>query len=117
MPTSSDFPVAMGPSLNQVISTNFDLTRTWSETQVNFSVEFPIFAAGRTFHDGNTVNKVLAGDIGYSIPIFSQATSTGTEPYSSFIERKQMAMAPEFTTEAVQSLALWTDGGSHQQNS
>ena len=110
-PTSADFPSAIGPSLNQVITTNFDLVRTWSETQVNFSVEFPIFAAGRAFHDGNTVNKVLAGDIGYSIPIFSQ-TTTGTKSYSSFVERKQMGMTPEFTTESVQSLALWTDGGS-----
>ena len=111
VPTSSDFPVSAGPDFTQVVTTDFDLVRTWSESQVNFSVEFPIFAAGRAFHDGNTVNKVLAGDIGYSIPIFSQ-TTTGTKSYSSFVERKQMGMTPEFTTESVQSLALWTDGGS-----
>ena len=108
------FPAYEGPTIdNAVVTTDFDLDRTWSETQVNYSVEFPIFAAGRSFHDGNTVNKVLASDIGYSIPIFSQTTS-GTMPYSSYVERAQMSLVPEFTTELLRSVALWTDGSSPQ---
>ena len=111
MPLSDDFPFAAGPSLDQFIATNFDLVRTWSETQVNYSVEFPIFVAGVTFHNGNTDNKILAGDIGFTIPIFSETTS-GVTGYESYVERVQVAMSPEFDTESLQSIALWTDGSS-----
>ena len=102
------FPSAAGPTLTGTPTTTYDLVRTWSDTQVNFSVEFPIFAAGRDNRNGTTSNAVLAGDIGYSIPNFTG----GTTSYISFIERVQMSMVPEFTTESVKSLALWTDGGS-----
>ena len=102
------FPSAVGPDLTGTPSTTFDLIRTWAEDQVNFSVEFPIFAAGRDNRDGSTSNMVLASDLGYSVPNFAG----GSTSYISYIERVQMGMSPEFDTESVKSLALWTDGGS-----
>ena len=133
----------------------FDVLRPWPKTQVNFTLEFPIFAATRLFEDGATTNKVLAADIGFARPIFlrpevrrvevvdgSQSLipnrlgdaqlNTGAdldvteearqasgdfefgqdapENYISFIERKQQGLSPEFTTETLNSVAMWTDG-------
>ena len=110
-PLAEGFPyVEGGPMVeSSSISTHFDVDRTWSESQVDFSVEFPIFAAGRSFPDGTSSNKVLAAEIGYSIPDFTGGPNLG---YSSFVERKQMALSPEFDTEQLQSIALWTDGST-----
>ena len=140
----------------------FDVLRPWPRTQVNFTLEFPIFAATRLFEDGTTTNKVLAADIGFARPAFERpntrrieftdgsqtsivfpivdgdgnmvpAIRTNTDEilsdsgsqvlignvpygqdaptdYESFVERKQQGLSPEFDTETLSSVAMWTDG-------
>ena len=109
----------------------FDVLRPWPRTQINFTLEYPIFAATRPFPDGVTTNKIIGSDIGYSRPAFMRpevarietpetaslirVSSTGQdapEDYESFIERVQQGLAPEFTTEMLASVALWTDGST-----
>ena len=53
----------------------------------------------------------MAADIGFNRPTFSQTTNS-VEPYESYVERAQMALAPEFTVETLSSVALWTDGST-----
>ena len=111
----------------------FDVLRPWPKTQINFTLEFPIFAATRPFEDGVTSNKVIGADIGFSRPAFDRpevrrvetpvASAIGSmstlimvsgqdDPtdYESYIERVQQGLSPEFDTEFLSSVALWTDG-------
>ena len=109
-----DFPFTTGsePFLSNVsVSSEFDFDRTWAAGIVNFAIEYPIFAAGATFPDGSSVNSILASEIGYTFPRFTRG-QVASQPYESFIERRQMAMTPEFTTEGVDSVALWADGST-----
>lgn len=69
----------------------------WARDEVNFNLEYPLFAQGR---GGN--GQVAAGDVTYS--------NTDGTPYESYIERIELAISPEFETEMVTSLALWSDG-------
>ena len=108
---NQNFPSAPGLTVIRNISAAFDVNRTWSSSQVNFAVEYPIFAAGHTFPSGRTSNAFVAADIGFNTIVFQSAGSVSdTGIYNSFVERAQMALAPEFTTELLQSIALWTDG-------
>ena len=112
----------------------FDVLRPWPRTQINFTLEYPIFAATRLFPDGVTTNKVIAADIGFSRPAFMrpevpriednvspslvqirEGTQDAPEDYESFIERVQQGLAPEFTTEMLASVALWTDGSTQSE--
>ena len=68
----------------------------WRRDQVNFNIEYPLFAQGR-----NT-GEVAAADVTY--------TYTDGSSYESYVERVEMAITPEFDTEMVTSLALWADG-------
>ena len=71
--------------------------RPWPRSEVNFNLEYPVFAQGN-----RTLGQVAAADITY-------ANTDGT-PYESYVERIQLALSPEFDTEQLASLALWTDG-------
>ena len=125
-----------GLSLGQETLTTieYDVLRPWPKTQINFTVEFPIFAATRPWPDGAVTNKVISADIGYSRPAYLRPevarveepdedpttaliSITGQDAptgYESFIERRQMAMAPEYTTEQLASVAMWTDGSTQE---
>ena len=113
LPMVTEFPsVDDGPLIvNSVVTTEFDVDRTWSADQVDFSYEFPIFAGGEEFPVGSATNAVVAAEIGWSFPTFSVAGTTHV-PYESFVERKQMALSPEFETEHLYSIALWADGST-----
>ena len=113
LPMVTEFPsVDDGPLIvNSVVTTEFDVDRTWSADQVDFSYEFPIFAGGEEFPVGSATNAVVAAEIGWSFPTFSVA-GTMHVPYESFVERKQMALSPEFETEHLYSIALWADGST-----
>ena len=111
-----EFPsVDNGPVIvDSVVTTEFDVDRTWSSDQVDLSYEFPIFSGGEEFPIGSTTNAVVAAEIGWSYPSYSLA-GTSYLSYESFVERKQMAMSPEFDTEQLQSVALWADGSTPVQ--
>lgn len=129
---SSPVMLATLEQTNEEPTLEFDVLRPWPKSQVNFTREFPIFAATRLFPDGTTTNKILGADIGYSRPAFmeptvareetfiderSQVMITGQdqpEPYESFVVRTQMGLAPEFTTEMLNSVAMWTDGSTQE---
>ena len=83
-PADENFPISEGISAVQTVISDIDLTRTWSRDQVNFSVEFPIFVGTRSYGDGTNVNKVMAADIGFNRPTFSQTTNS-VEPYESML--------------------------------
>ena len=106
-PSVDDGPVVV----NSTITTEFDTDRTWSADQVDFSYEFPIFAGGHGFANGTTANVVTAAEIGWSFPSYSLAGTRFTG-FESFVERRQMALSPEFNTEHLFSIALWADGST-----
>ena len=68
-----------------------DSDRDWATNTINPARQFPIMAG----------SSILAADIGYQ---FSGSN------YTSYIERQNLALAPEFNVEAVQGLALWAEG-------
>ena len=123
-----------GLSLGQETLTTieYDVLRPWPKTQINFTVEFPIFATTRPWPDGAVTNKVVSADIGFSRPAYERPEVKRVEEniperalvnvsgqdapvgYESFVERKQMAMAPEYTTELLASVAMWTDGATQE---
>ena len=113
LPMVTEFPsVDDGPLIvNSVVTTEFDVDRTWSVDQVDLSYEFPIFSGGEEFPVGSATNAVVAAEIGWSFPTYSVA-GTMHVPYESFVERKQMALSPEFETEHLYSIALWADGST-----
>lgn len=102
-----DGPIVSGSN----IVTDFDVDRTWSADEVDFSYEFPIFSAGRRVSTNTLSNAVVASEIGWSALEFS-VSGIRQIAYKSFVERKQMAMAPEFDTEHLYGVALWLDGST-----
>jgi len=109
----SEFPsIDNGPLISSSdISTEFDLDRTWPSDEVDFGVEFPLFASGSRFTNGNTQNSVTASEIGYTFLSFTPTQITSVN-YESFFERKMMGLSPEFNTEMMNSVAVWADGRS-----
>ena len=84
------------------ISTNFDILRPWSSSNINPTKLYPIFAESG-FSSGTLFNRVRAGDLGYTF---------GGTNYISYFEKQQMSITPNFDTENLSALALWADGGS-----
>ena len=129
-----EFQTALSLGDQTITTIEYDVLRPWPKTQINFTVEFPIFAATRPWPDGAVTNKIIGADIGYSRPAYlrpevarveepdSDPTTaligiTGQDAptgYESFVERRQMAMAPEYTTEQLASVAMWTDGSTQE---
>ena len=85
------------------ITTDFDIDRPWSSEQLNPNKIFPIFAQTELDSNGDRVNRIRAADISY--------TFDGDE-YVSYVERSQMFIMPDFTTEGLDTVALWADGGT-----
>lgn len=101
----------------------FDVDRPWETIQINPNKEYPIFASvteldrlpeGSTDQAQTTsyVNKIIGADIGWSYPIFSvtETRNDDSEAYESYVERKQLALQPEFETEHIASVAILADG-------
>jgi hypothetical protein len=84
------------------ISTNFDILRPWSSSNINPTKLYPIFAESG-FSSGTLFNRIRAGDLGYTF---------GGTNYISYFEKQQMSITPNFDTENLSALALWADGGS-----
>ena len=103
------------------ISREFDVDRPWPFDEVNPNLEYPIFSANEIIAaeiDGETTtrtsNKVIAADIGWTKPLFSADTDSEDLPqsYTSYFERSQFPISPEFTTESLHAIALWVDGST-----
>ena len=111
------------------INNIFDVDRPWASNEVNLNLEYPLFASHRIVSEAGqnyTVNKVLGADIGWSIPSYSYTPRTETEdtdnfttvitnndaptPYESYVERKQLAINPEYSTDQINRIALWASG-------
>ena len=111
----------------------FDIFRPWPRDEINQNLEYPILATSPLMQDEGGVfrrlNKITGADIGWSKPTYTflRRTVTIDEPnfreiinpgddfpidYPSFVERVQLAIVPEFDTEQLGSLALWTDGST-----
>ena len=110
----------------------FDIFRPWPKNEVNFNLEYPILANVFLSQDEGGVfrrlNKITGADVGWSKPMYLFAPRTTTEDltnftemvdpdtddfpmsYTSYIERVQLALTPEFDTEELVSIALWADG-------
>lgn len=107
----------------------FDVDRPWRSSEVNLNLEFPIFAS-RMRVDGPTerhnVNKILAADIGWTVPAFDYnprvetvdadnftytiANNDAPTSYNSYVERKQMNISPDMDTESISEFAIWASG-------
>ena len=85
------------------ITSDFNIDRPWSSEQLNPNKLFPIFAQTELDSSDNRVNRIRAADISY--------TFDGDE-YISYVERSQMFIMPDFTTEGLDTVALWADGGT-----
>ena len=98
----------------------FDVDRPWDSTQINPNKEYPIFASTATLDNTLTglatgvvqSNKIIGADIGWSYPIFSidSDRNNDSEAYESYVERKQLAFAPEFSTETMRAIVVLADG-------
>jgi len=105
----------------------YSVDRPWATSQVNPNRQYPIMATSVEVN-GNAINKIVAADIGYSKPSYleaknvttidqdttQQVITAGTDdapvPYTSYVERKQFAISPEFDTENLLSIALHAEG-------
>lgn len=104
----------------------FDVDRPWGTNEVNYNLQYPIFASYKIVGQDYRVNKVLAGDVGWSWPTYSNTPRadsfpgigtnrviTGNDtpmPYRSYAKREEMPITPEFTTETVSGIAMLADG-------
>ena len=85
-----------------VINTDLDLNRPWNEADVNPNKIFPIFAQAEVASDDSIENRIRAADIGYTFD---------GDNYLSYVEKSEMFIMPDFTTEGLDSMALWAGGG------
>jgi hypothetical protein len=111
------------------INNIFDVDRPWASGEINPNLEFPIFASKRIVsNEGQnyTINKVIGADVGWTIPAFNYTPRTETvdsdnftvvvtnndepTPYESYVERKQLAITPEFDVETIGRIAMWASG-------
>ena len=112
----------------------FDIFRPWPRNEVNQNLEYPIFATVLLSQDSGGIyrrlNKVTGADIGWSQPTYSFNIRQTTEDlaffretinpdgddapvaYTSYFERAQLALIPEFDTEQLTALAIWADGST-----
>lgn len=117
-------------AVSLVSSRIFDIDRPWSQEEINPNYEVPLFASRKVILDENSVeyiiNKILAADIGWTIPTYSNLPRTEVEnttefrldisnndepiAYESYIERKQLPVSPEFNVQTIQRLVLWAQG-------
>ena len=73
-----------------------DAYRPWGTSVIDPNKYFPVFA-----QNNSSNKKLIAADIGYQF--------SGSD-YVSYIERKQLAISPEYDTETINSIALHADG-------
>ena len=111
--------------------TIYDIDRPWPQEKINPNLEVPLLACRKNVEDSSnneyTMNKIVASDIGWSYPSFNYTprvavkndentyTITNNDSpvsYESFIERQQLAVSPEFDTETISRITLWTQGNS-----
>lgn len=102
----------------------FDINRPWPSDEVNFNLQFPIFAGNTIEGADYNINKITGADIGYSRPAYSLNERMETFPGNrrvitgndsevairSYVYRSQLPLTPEFTTETLGSVSLWADG-------
>lgn len=125
--TTTETQADMAAAVN--IDNIFDVDRPWAKGEINPNLEYPLFASHRVISEAGqnyTVNKVLGADIGWSIPAYNYTPRTETEdtvnfttvitnndaptPYESYVERKQLAINPEYNTDQIGRIALWASG-------
>ena len=107
IPNRSDNSSALATmAFDAAINIIFDPLRPWPTTQVNLNKEYPIFANSLLdAQTGGLTQSYRGGDIGFLYD---------TEAYESYVERVELALAPEFNTEEIHSLALHADGGTRE---
>jgi len=127
--TITETPATVSADTN--VSNIYDVVRPWRIDEVNPNLEYPILATRLNLEDladRPIMNKILAADIGWSIPTFSSTPRTeaadddtssivvmnNDEPiaYNSYVERKQMNMTPDLDTETIHQVSLWASGNS-----
>ena len=83
--------------------------RPWTTSTVSFDKLFPVFAQVCTSGTSNSGSSILAADIGYTHRVLDNSD----DPYTSYLERENLSITPEFYTESFKSIALLTqDDGS-----
>ena len=80
--------------------------RPWTTSTVSFDKLFPVFAQVCTSGTSNSGSSILAADVGYTHRVLDNSD----DPYTSYLERKNLSVTPEFYTEAFNSIALLTQG-------
>lgn len=80
--------------------------RPWAAGTVSFDKLFPVFAQVCTSGTSNSGSSILAADVGYTHRVLDNTD----DPYTSYLERKNLSVTPEFYTEAFNSIALLTQG-------
>lgn len=107
----------------------FDIDRPWAKDEINPNLEFPILASKQVVSEAGSnynINKILGTDVGWTIPTFAYTPRTETEnsnqykvvitnndapiPYESYVERRQLAVTPEFDVETIGRIAMWANG-------
>ena len=111
------------------VSNIYDVVRPWRVDEINPNLEYPILATRMNLEnvtDRPVMNKIIAADIGWSIPTYSGTPRVETAdfdnsaiivtnndapiPYESYVERQQMNMTPDLDTETIHQITLWASG-------
>ena len=125
--TTTETTATMSATIN--INNIFNVDRPWDKSEVNTNLEYPIFSSKQSVNEGGSsynINKVIGADIGWTVPTYAYNPRTETEDtqnyqivitnndapksYESYVERKQLAINPEFTTDTIKRIALWAEG-------
>jgi len=80
--------------------------RPWTTSTVSFDKLFPVLAQVCTSGTSNSGSSILAADIGYTHRVLDNSD----DPYTSYLERENLSVTPEFYTESFKSIALLTQG-------
>ena len=92
----------------------FNPDRPWPIDQVKKGRQYPIFIQTTNNADGTVNNsRIRAADIGFAFGADPYNSVAGS-PYVSYVEKRDLAISPEFNTEEVSTMALWADGGTRQ---
>lgn len=125
--TTSESTATLSSTTN--ISNVYDVVRPWRIDEINPNLEYPIIATRMNLEDvanRPVMNKIIAADIGWSIPTFSGTPRVETADfdnsaiivtendapiaYESYVERQQMNMTPDLDTETIHQITLWASG-------
>ena len=109
----------------------YDVDRPWAKSQINPNLSFPVLTSRQRIpgpQAGELVymGKIIAADVGWSIPTweytprvvtadlpnFSEIVTNNDAPlsYTSFFEKVQGNVIPNMDTETIHEVSLWASG-------